>query len=482
MVSQRGHWAFICLVTETLQVQATKLASFFPLSKWPPAILVHLKQETGPLAVACSGGADSVCLLFLLFAHFPQKIVVLHYNHNLRGDESDQDVIFVKNLAEELGCPSQIGKRCPSKKRPNETELRESRMAFFRESLQTIGSHLLFQGHQKEDVAETLLLRLMRGSGVSGLCVPRPCSVFSDGTVFLRPLLNERKSAIVKALQTVGISWREDASNEELYYLRNRIRKQVLPVWQKVGETDIYEALARTRSQLEEEEQALEWVLAQVGLSFSGTCLSTKVLQGFPKAFWRRALSRWLQNNQLLSGLNARAFEQLLESIFARRSFRMSVGPRQFLTATSHAVSLAPEKVVVGWHSSFIVGFPLFFPSGYVLRSKWVSLDKKYRQTIVQGGYDNRQCVFLSLQKQSSLTVRTWQPGDRYCPLGMVGSKKIQDIFTDRKVAPWLRFHLPIVVDSEGGILWCPGLPPAEKNKITERTQLALRLTYQKVE
>ena len=187
-----------------------RLAELFPLQSWRKEVLSFIEEAPSkePWGIACSGGADSVALLLCIHAHFPQKrslLNVLHFNHQLRGQDSVDDAQWVKNLAERLGLYFYSGSwKRDIRTKINEAEARRARHTFFRKKLFAMGGRVIFLAHHRGDIAEQMLMRLARGSGLNGLTAPRPVQIFSDGRVYLRPLLDWDKTAILQKLSLIS--------------------------------------------------------------------------------------------------------------------------------------------------------------------------------------------------------------------------------------------------------------------------------------
>ncbi len=189
------------------------------------------------LLVACSGGADSIALLRLLQAinqsrHWRWNIIVGHVNHQLRGRESQRDEAFVRNLARTLKLPFISGnlrlKLLKSSRMVSEATAREGRYAALFSMARANRCHAIVLAHHADDQAETILMRLLRGAGVTGLAGINECE--TRGTIQLvRPLLPWPGSVLRQWLTEIGQSWREDLSNHDKHYLRNRIRHELLP-------------------------------------------------------------------------------------------------------------------------------------------------------------------------------------------------------------------------------------------------------------
>lgn len=468
---------------------AEELAKRVPLDALYPGVISFLSQNiTKPWAVSCSGGSDSLALLLLIYGHFPQKkegLYVLHYNHKLRGAESDSEALFVQSCAESLGLPFILGEGSASIENKSEAVLRKNRHQFFSQSLKTIGSHILLLGHQLDDVAETMLMRLARGSGTGGLCAPRPIHLLNDGRVHLRPLININKERLLSSLEQTGIPWCTDSSNEGEYYLRNRIRRNVIPDWVSSSTGDLWKGIERSRDLLQEDDDALENWLENVfnpAPIAHGLPLNIGLLSGLPKALYRRALHQWLQLNGVSKHFNAASFSLLLTHLIESKSFRMNAGENYFMISSNNTLSLEPteSEPSPSFHEiSLVPGTSLPIPQGRILKAEEVVLTPALRQLIFSGKIDPAHEAYLNYDRQiSRFILRLWKPGDRYRPLGSPGTRKLQDMFTDKKIPLGKRRSLPVIYEQDKGIAWCPGLPIAEPFKIEDNTQYALKLTF----
>ncbi len=467
---------------------ASELSKLIPLEDLYPEVVRFLSQNTTqPWAVSCSGGSDSLALLLLIYGHFPQKkeeLHVVHYNHKLRGAESDQEALFVESCAQSLGLPFILGEGCEVIKNKSEATLRKNRHQFFSLSLKNINGQILLVGHQRDDVAETMLMRLARGSGTAGLCAPRPIHRFNDGRTHLRPLINIGKEHIISALKKVGVPWCTDSSNEGESYFRNRIRRNVIPRWVAASTSDPWKGIERSRALLEEDDDALEqWLStvfeeAPIKKDFP---LSIQLLSGYPKALYRRALHKWLHLNGVSSHFTAESFSVLLNNLIESKAFKMSAGEKYCLMFFDGYLFLKP--IVSESSPSFspialAPGRPVSLPEDRFLMADKVLLTPELKLLIFNGKINPAQEVYLNYDKKNNFFVRLWNPGDRYKPLGSPGTRKLQDMFTDKKISSCERPLLPVVYEQDKGIAWCPGLPIAEPFKIEDNTQYALQLTF----
>jgi tRNA(Ile)-lysidine synthase len=301
--------------------------------------------------VAFSGGADSLALVLLLWALFPArrgKLVALHFDHRLRGAESTADARFCRSVCSRLGMMLVSGRWTPGRAHRSEGEARSGRFAFIEREMARRRLKVLWLGHQQDDVAETMLMRLARGSGTAGLAAPRAVHRLvlgkAAGSRFhMRPLLTLKKSEIARALRAAGAEWREDSSNSEGTHFRNRLRGAVIPRWVRASERDALAGAALSRELLEEDDRALEaWVDLLKPIEAGGS-LSVSKLAGKPRAVVRRALHRWLLKQSRAGELSRRGFEALLLAIERGSAARHSLGREGF--ATIRAGRMRFEKI-----------------------------------------------------------------------------------------------------------------------------------------
>jgi tRNA(Ile)-lysidine synthase len=219
----------------------------------------HLLDRGDSVLVAVSGGADSVALLYLLceVSHqFHLQLGVAHYNHRLRGRESDDDEEFVRMLAQKKGVDFHCGgdTKLQLKSANLEDQARQLRFEFLLEIAQKIKSRKIALGHTGDDQAETFMIRLLRGSGSTGLSGIPP---IREG-LWIRPLLTASRQDILTYLRGKNIGWREDSSNATDDYLRNRVRHHLLPLLEKEYNPNLRATLMETANTLREESEALK--------------------------------------------------------------------------------------------------------------------------------------------------------------------------------------------------------------------------------
>ncbi|MDB4385445.1 tRNA lysidine(34) synthetase TilS [Opitutaceae bacterium] len=285
--------------------------------------------------LAVSGGADSLAMLLLVWAHWPdrrEKMVVAHFNHNLRGTESRADRTFCAQVARSLGVGFETETWSDPPVSPSEAHARATRISFLERVRRKHHGRLIWTGHHLNDVAETMFMRLARGSGAAGLAAPRPIQKQSGSVAIrVRPLLGLQRAEIIGALKSAGGGWREDSSNTSSDYFRNRVRRDVIPRWEKAAHRDAVGGAGLSRRLLDEDNEALEAWLAEIDPIDVHARLVLKSLRGRPIALWRRALRAWLSRQSDVGDLSRTGFEELLKMVRMGKTTRFSLGKSGFV-------------------------------------------------------------------------------------------------------------------------------------------------------
>ncbi len=317
------------------QQAAAHVGERLPKARLHPAVLSFAEHRPAndAWAVAFSGGADSLALLLLLWTHWPERrgnLVALHFNHRLRGRESRADAAFCRRVCASLDVRWRVGAWRAAKQGASEAEARVARHGFFARELKRLRTRTLWLAHQQDDIAESMFMRLARGSGTGGLAAPRPVQSLTDGRTHLRPLLTVKKTELIAVLRAAGATWREDSSNLGSDYFRNRVRRAVLPAWIKTAGRDALAGAALSRERLEEDEAALDTWLADLKPLTPAGRLDLRRLAGRPVALFRRALHRWVLAQRVKIDLSRQGFDGLLAAVRRGRPTRFSLGPTTF--------------------------------------------------------------------------------------------------------------------------------------------------------
>lgn len=437
--------------------------------------LARLRAEPA-VAVAVSGGADSVALLAALYAEeaLRPRLHVLHYDHRVRGDESAGDARFVAALAAALGLPCHLGQR-ETVGTGSETTLRLARQAWFAKAMARIGARALCLGHHLDDRMETFLLRGARGAGAEGLAAPRAVQAFRDGTFRLRPLLGHRRAVLRAALFGAGVPWREDATNVDRAVPRNRLRADVIPAIEASMGAGWAAGVARAADNLGEAADALRAWLGDLGAlpDGRGRC-QVSGLRGRPRALARLACSELLWSHGI-DETSGPAFEAMVDAVSEGRPGRFQLGGLNWDLSGGW---LAPEVVRAGWGET-VRPLPTDGTRAECgLAAERVLVDAALWDRLSRGDIPPSLEVCLDVPAGAALGWRSRLPGDRYQPLGAPGSAKVSDLLIDRKVPHAERDALPVVV-LDGSVIWVPGIPPADSLRLAGPCSGALRLTWQ---
>jgi tRNA(Ile)-lysidine synthase len=481
-----------------------------------------------PWCVACSGGPDSLALLLVAWAkawHPQRSYHVLHYDHRSRAGASGHDAAFVQHVCAALAVPCTVGVAAQAKPCAKEADWRRERMHFFHTTMAALGARVLLLGHQADDVLESLLMRLFRCNGSEGLAAPQPLVALGPGRLHVRPWLGLPKELLTQSLAKLSIPWCHDSSNDNPRVgLRNALRQQVIPALQALmPQANLPKAAGHTRQCLQDEHEALEAWLAKLlprELLHAGCW---EALSGKPKALWRRALQHYLQHHGLHRHVTLAAKEALLEALFRghsghllsvgsgvlrlTRSYHVEFDPQRARPSLPHAAWPAFSLVVgaqavcvplgvqgqYGWLGAQVLPYVPGGPLAQALPGWQGILVQALGHTPPPAGPSRRPsladpsadlvplvgaCLGLTLQGPLRLSVRSWQCGDVYTPLGLRGHKKLQDAFVDAKIPASLRRVLPFVCQAPGSILWVPGLVPSCIGQVGVATTHVLQLTY----
>ena len=473
---------------DDLVERAGQLLSFHPPTSWHPEARLELAQvqdETKKIGVACSGGADSVSALLLIFAAYPKlrkRIWVLHFNHRLRKEASGLDESFVRCLASKLGLVF-ISEKSQESQKTDEGNLRDQRLNFFKKISLKEELKFIVQGHHLNDVAESLLWRIPRGVSVDGLSSPNPVS--QVGTVrFLRPLLTLTKASILNGMRKCNIPWREDASNSETDYLRNRMRHSVLPVWEKACDRDLLNGVSTTTLFLREESHALDYHAEEAFHSCLDHTHSLKLelLSQLPAATQIRVLRKWLGSlhNDSNDDPTLPSKAELVKDFLLSNARSLQMGNNFWVKRSDRVLSfniIKPAQLIP--FSALPLTGEICFSSKSSSTAREISLTDVLFNNILNGQVDPAIEAYISTEVATAgVFLRSRTPGDKFHPLGAPGGKNLSDRMIDQKWSQQKKEETPVFINNSEKILWVPGFPPAEFAKVKHGDLRVIHLTY----
>ena len=454
------------------------------------------------LVVAVSGGPDSVALLYSLLnlSHVAGlKLHIAHLDHDFRGEEAEEDARFVSTLAGRLGLPSTVEKADAVAYQKEagissfEEAAREVRYDFLTRVVADQSADAVALGHTADDLAETVLMHVIRGSGIHGLRGMVELSTWrgrraGPQAVLFRPLLGVTRDETAAYCSTNGIAFREDTANLSLRFTRNRVRHELLPSLARYN-PKIKEALVRLSKAAALEIDYLEEELGEVWDSVArreGDSIALDVghlasLHPFMRRMvLRRAYEQLAGDTRRLAEAHLKAMADLVESPSGKvlslpRGLRLHAAYRWLILRKGTGVP-SPFPTLEGEHE-------LLLPSaveekvtqipGWVISARLLpALTTRHPDLPAQGGKEPDPLVaWLDLEATGDgLHVRTRVPGDRFQPLGMLGEKKLQDFFVDQKVPRSWRDAIPLLVSGRG-IAWVVGYRVAEWARVEQSQQ-----------
>ncbi|HRY13228.1 MAG TPA: tRNA lysidine(34) synthetase TilS [Syntrophomonadaceae bacterium] len=452
------------------------------LNKIENFISTHHLVESGELVVVgVSGGPDSMALLHILVDLSPRlgfRIAAAHLNHGLRP-EADEEEAFVREACRklEVACFTQkvaVEELARARKAGLEETGRYARYNFFEELRQQIGGHRIATAHHSDDVAESVLLHLLRGSGIKGLRGILPLN-----GLIIRPLLRVSKQELLQYLELKLIPYCRDESNSDPYYLRNRIRHKLIPLLEKefnpriVDKLNQLATIAGDENQVMEEQTQMVWNEVRLAQDSSTVVVDNRVLTGLPRGFQRRIVLKAL--NQL-----ATTAEWSLEDVEAilALSAREKVGSALNLHLKRGVrVNKSYDTMVFTIQPAVRTQFKYELPvPGKVAIPE---LGQSYRVSLVVGndyvpGPDVTGLDFECLPQP--LWLRSRQNGDYYVPPGFKGRKKLKKCLAEARI-PYNQRDQVVLVTGDGHEVYAAlGLFIADKAVVGSHTRLVLRI------
>ena len=418
--------------------------------------------------VALSGGADSVALLLAL-KKLGYNIEAAHCNFHLRGEESDRDEDFCKNLCRELDIKLHLAHFDTQTNASLhgisiEMAARNLRYNYFKALLKDINASAVCVAHHKDDSAETLLLNLVRGTGIEGLT-----GIKSKNNRIVRPFLCVRRNEIINYLEQQNQSFVIDSSNLVNDVQRNKIRLDVMPLLQTINPL-VVEHLNQTGEYIEEAASILNTALEQMQNRVVLLKTEEQTIIDIERLEKEQSSSYLLWYILKNYGFNAAQIKQISCGL------KTSVG--RVWESTTHALTINNNKIIVEpLFTCDSKEYRLIEEGLYHLNSKLSIEIKKEPYSIDNGFSKDPKNVWIDADKVVfPLSVRLIKEGDRMIPLGMKGSKLISDMLTDTKVSYFDRQRQYVLLNNDQQIIWLVGRRIDDRYKITSSTKTVLKI------
>ncbi len=439
-----------------------------------------LLQSGDSVLVALSGGADSVCLLSCLkelSQAFNLSVAAAHLHHGLRGDEADGDEEFCRTLCMEWGIPfhstrQDIRLLAKEKGIGIEEAGRMARYSFFKQLQEACGYSKVATAHHGNDNVETVLMRIIRGTGVLGLGgIP-----YQNGDV-IRPLLDVTRSDIMAYLSKKGYSYRIDRSNEENVYTRNRIRNQLIPELESSFNPGFQKTFLE---QIRLYSACGTYIKDEAGKLFKRHCalfdgaygFSLEKLSSENPFLVSTMVQQLLENLTPGKGVSSQNIEAVM-TLVAEQSGRVML-PGNMVAEVCH------DKLYIRRNVPFLPISPVPLSAGVCKKlsdGQIVSCD--IVDTVPEKINKNEIYLDLKTVSDKEILLRSRQDGDSFCPVGMSGTKKLQDFFVDEKVPYFLRDRIPLVTVGDS-VAWIVGYRADRRFVATKGQNQCLCITVHK--
>jgi tRNA(Ile)-lysidine synthase len=451
------------------------------------ALLRNRVEVHASILVGISGGPDSVALLHGLIALRGQRVIrtvtAAHLNHRLRGDESDRDETFVRELCERLGLELVIEQadRLGSHRGNLEERARVYRHGFLNRVSEQSGADYIALAHQADDQAETVLLRLLRGCGLAGAAAMAEAG---PGRL-LRPLLRLRRRQILRYLESVGAAYVTDSSNLRGPSARSRVRNELIPLI----ECNYAPRMTARLNEFADELRAVGDFLTECAVSeLRRHCTTDGRLDLIGFRSLHQALAAAMLREYLrerrgdLLGVNRAHIESMRSLCLYGPPNGVCVLPggwrmrREYACAVIEQVPSNPaapfDVRLLNDATTTVEGAGFEFDLETIEASgAFLARHRNYLRTT------RMETLFDAETIGDYIVVRNFRLGDRIRPLGMAGSRKVQDVFTDQKLPRERRQSWPLIVTSDGEILWIPGMARGGAALVTPATRKVLSLS-----
>ena len=441
------------------------------------------------ILVGLSGGPDSVCMLSLLCGIREEEkieVAVAHINHMLRGEEADKDEEYSKRLCESLGVRFfskriDINKYALETGKSSELAGREARYDFFNEIINKINFNKIATAHNANDQAETILMRIMRGTGLEGLGgIP----VEREGK-YIRPILFMKREEVEQYCKENNLSPHIDTTNLERIYSRNKVRLDILPYMKNNFNPNIVETINRMALLLQDDNEFIE---GEVSKAYKDNCFekensivisknlfnihSAIVTRVIRKALFKINKSNYdmemknIEDIIELSNLGTNKRVDLPKDIYAENVYGdIIIRKKEYIkNKLSNELTLNKKDIL---HNEVI--FDEYIINFDVVNNK--DIKQENDEVVKNFDYD----------KINNVTIRYRKDGDRITPLGMKGSKKLKEIFIDMKIPKEKRDEIPLIQFNDD-ISWIVGIKMSDKFKITKETKHILKVSVKRKE
>lgn len=434
------------------------------------------------IIVAVSGGVDSITLLdaLAIFADkYKLQLFVVHFNHNLRAENSNLDAEFVKKLAKEYALPfhtanGKVKKFAEKNNLCIETAARILRYNFFERISRLLNADFVATAHTANDSVETFFINLLRGSGLTGLCGIPLRRQFIKDVLLVRPLIDFKKSELIQYAKLRNLRWREDETNSLLNFTRNKIRLDLLPKLENDFNTAIIDVINRTTKLLQGADRIIHQYVKRnlpiivENVSNESFAFNLNIFQTYDKFI----------QGELIQTAFLKYFRQPPPSLYKiDRILQLMNSDTGSMFEITKSISVVKDRnLLVFYRRKLFQETNLIISKigSYEIHNKKIVLSEVSKKDVKFSNNPNIEYFDFELVP-SVLYIRNWKNGDTFQPLGMENEVKVSDFLTNQKIS-FLERPNVLVLCSKNDIIWLIGCRISEKFKITEKTNKFLKI------
>jgi tRNA(Ile)-lysidine synthase len=433
------------------------------------------------VVVALSGGPDSTALLVMLSRLTQSEgmdLIVAHFNHGLRGAESKEDENFARSIAEKLGLDFITGRMRQKVKKGVSPEdfYRQQRYNFLNNVAKKYQAQKIALGHNRNDQAETVLLNILRGSGLDGLKGMLPIR----DELFIRPLIETAREEIIAFLEKEGISFREDSSNKNKQYLRNKVRMELMPYLQKDFNPQIEKSLALMAEIMRQENQFIQQAVEQASQSSAiekkQGCfiININYLKELHPAIQMRLLKEVLECLDFThKGISFAHVTSLHNLTYNQASGKKITLPGKIEARREYDNLYIEIKNNKAHHTKH--EYPVEIPGSICVTERKVTFNFQIVTNDKAEIRKNNKFYFDADKIDFPLVLRNKRDGDWFQPLGMKGRQKLKSLFIDHKISRVKRDKIVVLADRIS-VIWIENMHLSDRTKISLETKNVLEL------